>query len=175
MEKLEIDKKNKNKVGAPFGNTNCKGHKNAEKWTEEKALELGNELMEWMMPDIVTGKDKEIKYDKNLRNIQFNKFILMDKDLDKNIISELCKKYDSFGQIIAKAKEMQEVKAFELAIFAKKMNPAGIIFFIKTVCGRNEKSMIEHSGGLKIESKLSFSDIDEKIDESDVDLEKKEK
>jgi hypothetical protein len=170
METLKKNKK-KGKVGAPYGNKNCQGHQNNLKWTEEKALELGNELLEWMMPNKRhAGMDKNgnpIIVDDNIMNVQFQKFILMKKNLDVNIMSELSKKYSSFKEIIKKAKELQKIKTFDLLFFSKRMNTAAGIFFLKANCGLSEKNLVEHSGGLEISTKLSFEEIDKKINKSD--------
>lgn len=73
-----------------------KGNKAAEKWTEERALKLGNDLIEWM--------------NENDDNMFFEEFLLIEKDLYEEIISYLCKKFTSFLKLIKKAQKIQEIK-----------------------------------------------------------------
>lgn len=73
-----------------------------EKWTEEKALQLGNELIEWLKAKDDKGEDKG--------NIFFQEFLIMEKDLYDELIGYLCKKFTSFLRLIEKARSIQELK-----------------------------------------------------------------
>ena len=94
-------------------------NKNAEKWTEEAALELGEKLLAWMRQ----GEGK---------NIYFNEFLHVVNDYPHSIVSKLSKKFDSFSGLIKKAKIIQEVKLLKyggtdgcnasMAIFSLKNN-----------------------------------------------------
>lgn len=73
-----------------------------EKWTEQKATQLGNELIEWLKAKNEDGQDKE--------NMFFEEFLVMEKDLDDSTIDYLCKKFSSFSELKEKAKKIQEIK-----------------------------------------------------------------
>jgi len=94
------------------GNTGKKGgqydNKNAEKWTEEIALELGNDLIQWLKkePSYYIDKSKRIRIrDANLFLGEF----LVEKRLDDATLTMLCK-IDSFAVLYARAKKIQELK-----------------------------------------------------------------
>lgn len=82
-----------------------------EKWTEEKATELGEELIKWL-----TDKDNE-------GNIFFEEFIVIQKDLYPSLIAYLSKKYSSFSKLIEKAKKIQEIKLYKYGV-ADRLNAA---------------------------------------------------
>ncbi len=94
----------KKKKGGQEGNTN------AEKWTEKRALELGNELLEWICPNEVDGTDEHEGH------IYFEKFIVIIKRLHPGTISYLSNKFDSFSKLIGHAKKIQELKLVEYGV-----------------------------------------------------------
>jgi hypothetical protein len=106
-EKPNKDDQPKNLGGRPIG---------SDKWTEEKALELGEELLAWLNADPM--------------NIWFQRFLYEEKKLYEDIISYLSKKHMSFFRIIKKAKQIQEFKIADLAM-KNKLNPAMTIFVLK--------------------------------------------
>jgi len=74
------------------------GNKNAEKYTEEVLLEIGNKLLSWMQrPD----------------NIFFEKFLLLEYDLYNSFLADYKDKYPSFSKLIDKARKLQEFKLSE--------------------------------------------------------------
>lgn len=74
------------------------GNKNAEKWTEEELLEVGNKLLIWMQkPD----------------NVFFEKFLLLEFDIYGSFLATYKNKYQSFSKLIEKAKKLQEMKMCE--------------------------------------------------------------
>ncbi len=79
-----------------------KDYQPAEKWTEKKALELGNELIQWLK-----GKDKEGN-DKG--NIFFKEFLIIENDYDDDLINYLKGKFTSFSVLIKRATSIQELK-----------------------------------------------------------------
>lgn len=81
------------------------GNKFAEKWTEEKALSLGNKLIEWL-------KAEE-------ENIFFAEFLYINNDYYEELISYLTKKFKSFLNLIEKAKKIQEIKLMKFGCFDK--------------------------------------------------------
>lgn len=97
-------------------------NKNAEKYTEEKALEIGNKLIEWL----------------RIENNIFYKEFLLNNNLYTDLVSDLCKKYDSFLELIKKAKEIQEMKLCKLGITGL-INPTMTIFCLKNNHGYSDK------------------------------------
>ena len=71
------------------------GNKAAEKWTEEKALALGYELLEWM---------------KQPMNIFFEEFLIIENDYYAELIAYLSSKFPSFLKVIDRARKIQELK-----------------------------------------------------------------
>lgn len=86
------------------------GNKAAEKWTEENALQLGDELIEWL-----TDKSKP-------QNVFFEEFLIIEKDLNTKIISYLSNKFSTFSNLLEKAKKVQELKLLKLGL-DNKLNP----------------------------------------------------
>jgi hypothetical protein len=72
-----------------------------EKWTENKSIELGQELIDWL-------KQKE--------NIFFEEFLVIEKDLYPELIGYLTKKFSSFFKLISKAKKIQEIKLIKFGV-----------------------------------------------------------
>lgn len=79
------------------------GNNAAEKWTEEKALELGEELLSW----IKTG-GKE--------NMFFNWFLKVEKGLYTDLTAYLSKKFPFFNDILEEAKEIQQIKLIKYGV-----------------------------------------------------------
>lgn len=89
------------------------GNKNAEKWTEQKALDIAHGLIIWL------NKKPTIRK----RNIsKINLFIidyLAENGFAKELIRDLSKKYKSFYKLIQKAKTIQEAKLLKYSIVGK--------------------------------------------------------
>jgi len=102
------------------------------KWTEKKALALGEELLEWM---------------KKEENIWLNTFLVQEKGLYPQIISELSEKYDSLSEAIKKAKAIQEGKVVKNAL-THNYNATMSIFLLKNNFGWKDKTEqeVEHKG-----------------------------
>ncbi|MFW9821391.1 MAG: hypothetical protein ACFFE4_00555 [Candidatus Thorarchaeota archaeon] len=83
-------KSKRNKGGQP-------DNKNAEKWTEEKAIALGQSLLSWLS---LEGDD----------HIFFEEFLYLKNFYHPNTIKDLEKKYKSFQELIDKARKIQEIK-----------------------------------------------------------------
>ena len=78
-----------------------KGNKAALKWTEEKAIALGQELLDWMHED--------------QRNFMMKDF-LFERNLYADIISYLSGKYPSFSEYITRAKEIEAHRIQKFAL-----------------------------------------------------------
>lgn len=91
----------KNSVGRP------------KKWTKQKLIKLGNELIEWL--------------NEHPTNIFFQDF-LNQKGLYKHLISE--QNCDEFNELIKRAKSIQEIKLIKYGTFSK-LNSTMTIFVLK--------------------------------------------
>ena len=85
-------------------------------WTEEKILELGQELIDWLKVDE--------------ENIWFERFLYEVKDLYPQLISEMTNKYPKFAELIKKAKKIQESKLVD-GTLKMGLNPTMAIFVLK--------------------------------------------
>ena len=83
------------------------GNQIAAKWTEEKALALGQELIDW--------------FHASPTNFLFQDFLL-EKDIYGDIVSYLSEKYPRFSRYIARAKEMEASRIKKYAL-VNKLNP----------------------------------------------------
>jgi signal transduction histidine kinase len=110
--------KPKNKGGRPKG---------SDKWTEPKALELANEMLEWF------------KADKT--RVFMMEFLVEEKGLYQQIVSDLTSKFDSFSAVIKRCKLIQETRLQKLTL--DKQNPAGAIFLLKNHHGYADKQEIK--------------------------------
>ena len=86
-----------------------------EKWTEDKALALGNDLIDWLRVD---------------ENIFFEYYLLVENDYYQDLIGYLCDKFQSFFDLIEKAKKIQEIKLGKNAV--EKKTDANMSKFILT-------------------------------------------
>lgn len=127
--------KDENKTGSRGGQLN---NNNAEKWTEDVALELGNKLIDWM------------KFDENY----WVKTFLLDNDLDNDTGNYLADKFESFSVLYKKAFEMQESKLVDNAL-KNKWNNATAIFVLKNKHGYKDKSEIDSNHKFDYDSFLN--------------------
>ena len=97
-------------------------------WTEEKILELGQELIDWLKEDD--------------DNVWFEKFLYEVKDLYPQLIGEMRDKYPSFAELIKKAKKIQESKLVD-GTLKHNLNPTMAIFVLKNHYQYTDKSQTE--------------------------------
>ena len=109
-----------------------------EKWTEEKALQLGNDLIDWM-------KNNEI-------NMFWEEYLVMERDLYPELIAYLSKKFTSFLKLIEKAKKVQEIKLKKYGT-ADKLNATITKFVLINEHGWKDKQETEHQGDIRINVK----------------------
>ena len=106
-------------------------NKNAEKWTEEVAQELGQSLVEWMK--------------KEKTNIFFEEFLFIKNDLHPCTITYLKNKFMSFSKFIEKAKKIQEIKLIKWGT-ADKLNASMTKFVMINHHGyKSERQDIDHT------------------------------
>lgn len=98
-------------------------------WTEEKLVELGNKLIDWLIADD--------------NNIHFYKF-LHQYDLWEDMIAKYSEEYEEFSRLIKQAKEIQEHRIVEKGLTGEHQQ-AMSIFWLKNR-GRNWVDKVEHQG-----------------------------
>lgn len=108
-----------------------KGNKSAEKWTEEIALELGEEMIEWLNEVNDQGEDKG--------NMFFREFLVIKKGLYTTVINHLMNKFPSFSNLMDTAKEIQEIKLVKYGV-ADRLNATMTKFVLTNNHGYSEKS-----------------------------------
>ena len=120
------------------------GNVNAVKWSEEDALRIGEDLLEWM--------------ERKEQNIFLGTF-LRSQGLYRDIVRKLSDRFPSFGDLIKKAKEIQEDK---LAFYAltKNINTAMAIFLLKNNHGYKDRQ--EHSHDVNIPSSITYEHVSSK-------------
>ena len=105
-----------------------------EKWTEKKALELGEEMIEWLNEIDSDGQD--------IGNTLFEEFLVIKKRLYPEIIAYLKGKFSSFLNLYVLAKKIQEVKMSKYGL-ADRMNPGMCKFLLSATHGLTEKTEIK--------------------------------
>ena len=114
------------------GNTGKKGgqleNKNAEKWTEEIAIQIGNDLLAWMRKDTKPP------------NIFFEEFLHIKNEYHPDLIADLVRKFPSFAELIKSAKKIQEIK---LQRYGRGLGAAMAIFSLKNNHGFRDK--VDHT------------------------------
>ena len=76
-----------------------------EKWTEKKALKLGNDLINWLK------KDEE--------HIFYREYLTIVNDFEETLTSRLAHKFSSFKKLLSRAKKIQEIKLMKYGVFDK--------------------------------------------------------
>lgn len=98
----------------PGGNKNIKpedgkqfskDYQPAEKWTEEKALKVGNELLKWL-------KSEE-------EHIFFDEFLYIEEDYYPMLVTYLKNKFTAFSYLLQRAKKIQETKLMKYGVMDK--------------------------------------------------------
>jgi len=101
-----------------------------EKWPEERAIELGEDLIKWLNEKTEESEDKG--------NIFFEEYLIIKRDLHPNIISYLTKKFTSFSELIRKAGKIQEIKLVKYGV-ADRLQPAMTKFVLTNHHGYKDR------------------------------------
>lgn len=120
-----------------------------EKWTEEEALKLGNELINWLKEKDEDGEDKG--------NMFFDEFLIMEKNLNEGTITYLCDKFSSFSHLKEQAKKIQEIKLKKYGVEGR-LNASMTKFTLMNNHGWTDKS--ESKQKIQVEQPL-FGDEEE--------------
>lgn len=107
-----------------------------EKWTEEKALQLANDLIAWQKTD-------------ESKHIFWEEFLIIERDLYPELIAYLEKKFTSFLKLIEKARKIQELKLQKYGT-ADTLSAPITKFVLINKHGWRDKQEIEHSGGVTL-------------------------
>lgn len=102
-----------------------------EKWTEERALALADELIEWLKEKDEEGNDKG--------NMFYEEFLIIEKDLYIDVIRYLSDKFSSFSERIKQARKIQEIKLMKYGV-GDKLNASMTKFTLVNNHGWREKS-----------------------------------
>lgn len=105
---------NKNIDGKVDGKQFSKDYQPAEKWTEEKALEMGQELLDWLDIPTIEGE---------ANNVFIDDFLYIEKGYYTTLFNYLMKKFSSVSSLHKVAKKKQEMKLAKLGL-TSKFNPA---------------------------------------------------
>lgn len=114
-----------------------KSYQPQEKWTEKKAIQLGEDLINWL---------KEKDEDENDKgNIFVKDFLVIEHSYDGTLVEYLKKKFTSFSQLHARAKEIQEIKLVKYGV-GDKLNSAMTKFVLTNHHGYSERVEQNQSG-----------------------------
>ena len=105
-----------------------------EKWTKEKALKLGYDLIEWLKEKDEQGNDKG--------NIFYEEFLIIEKDLYPELIAYLRNKFPSFLKLIDKADKIQELKLQKYGT-ADRLNASMTKFVLTSIIGGKNMPSLE--------------------------------
>ncbi len=98
------------------------------KWTEERALKVGHDLINWL-------NDED-------ENMFFEEFLLIVQDFDINLTGYLAKKFTSFSELLEKARTIQELKLKKFGVF-DKLNPAMTKFVLINNHGWTDRNEVK--------------------------------
>lgn len=112
-----------------------------EKWTEQAALELGKELIEWLKEKDEDGEDKG--------NIFYEEFLVIENDYYPDLVGYLSEKFSSFFDLIKKAEKIQELKLQKYGV-GDRLNSSMTKFVLANKHGWKEKQEINLPSKIKI-------------------------
>lgn len=136
----------------PGGNKNIKpsdgkqfskDYQPPEKWTEKKALKVGEKLLKWLK-----AEDE---------NMFFDEFLYINNDYHPKLISYLSNKFSSFLTLLDQAKQIQQTKLIKFGCF-DKLNATMTKFVLINHHNHTDKSQQDiTSGGEKISNDINFT------------------
>jgi len=122
-----------------------------EKWTETKALEVGNKLIEWLHEKDTEGQDKG--------NIFFEEFLYLENNYYSELIAYLSKKFTSFLKLIERAKKIQEIKLYKYGV-GDRLNANMTKFVLINEHKKvSDTSKLEYSGEIKQTTQSDLSKL----------------
>jgi hypothetical protein len=115
------------------------------KWTKQRAMQLGSDLIAWQRKDAI--------------NIFWEEFLVIERDLHPNVIGYLCKKFTSFCDLIEQARKIQELKLQKYGT-ADKLNAAITKFVLINKHGWREKQELTGADGKDLNTSIMIEFID---------------
>lgn len=115
-----------------------KDYQPAEKWTEKRALELGQELLTWMKAKDEDGEDKG--------NIFFEDFLMIENDYYDDLTDYLKNKFTSFSALLDSAKRIQEIKLKKFGV-GDRLNATMTKFVLTNNHGYSERQDLTNNSG----------------------------
>lgn len=112
-----------------------------EKWNEQKALELGSDLINWLKEKDNDGEDKG--------HIFFEEFLVIENDYYPELISYLCDKFSSFSNLINKARKIQELKLQKYGV-GDRLNATMTKFVLINKHNWKEKTEVDQNTNMTI-------------------------
>lgn len=122
-----------------------------EKWTEERALKLADELIEWLKEKDEDGEDKG--------NMFYEEFLIIEKDLYLDVIRYLTDKFSSFSERIKQAKKIQEIKLMKYGV-GDRLNASMTKFTLANNHGWAEKKEVDQNTNLPKPFEIDLSKLD---------------
>lgn len=107
-----------------------------EKWTFERAMQFGEDLINWLIEEDADGHDKG--------NIFFEEYIVIVRGFYPDLTGYLCKKFKPFSELIRKAKKIQELKLQKYGV-GDRLNATMTKFVLKNVHGWDDAQSIDHT------------------------------
>lgn len=136
-------------------------HQPPVKWTEEILLELAEELIKWISPNIekkivIKGDKKMIrKKDLNKNNLFIKAYLSKFPTMHSAQIHRLRKKYKSFDLLYSQAKRIQESKLATMGLLGD--THAGMTtFMLKNHHGYKDSQHLDHTSKGE---KMSFASL----------------
>lgn len=108
-----------------------------ETWTEEEAIKLGNDMINWLREKDDEGEDKG--------NIFYEEFLLIENNYYPSLIAYLRDKFTSFSKLLEKAKKIQEIKLTKYGV-GDRLNATMTKFVLINNHDWKDKQEVEHSG-----------------------------
>lgn len=119
-----------------------------EKWTEEVALKLADDLIEWLKEKDEDGEDKG--------NMFYEEFLVIERNLYPDLIRYLTNKFSSFCERIKTAEKIQELKLQKYGV-GDRLNATMTKFVLSNKHGWSDKKEQD----IKIEHTPPIFNIDE--------------
>ena len=118
------------------------GNKAAEKWTEERALNFGKEMLTWL-----TDADENIFFEEFIFLIAPNLPEYSDVAIFATTPAYLSSRFESFSKLLGKARKIQELKLKKFGSF-DKLNSSIVKFLLSAEHGLTEKreETVNHKG-----------------------------
>jgi len=119
-----------------------------ETWTEERAIELGNELILWQKEEA--------------SHIFWDEFLVIEKGYYEELIAYLCTKFTTFLKLVNKAKKIQEIKLKKYGT-ADKLNASMTKFVLINNHNWKDQSHIDHTNAGNSFNTLSDAELIDRV------------